>query len=50
LNRLTKEQAAIIGCYTGIMCGDYDEFYSLAERLLKRPAQTFEFAEHCLWE
>lgn len=42
--RLTKEQAAIIGAYTGITCGPFSDVHELAEKLLKRPIWTHEFA------
>lgn len=41
--RLTKEQAAIIGLYTGITAGPFADIHELAERLMKRPIFTHEF-------
>jgi hypothetical protein len=41
---LTKEQAAIIGAYTGICCGPFSDIQDLAEKELGRPVFTHEFA------
>ena len=42
-NKLTKEQAAIIGAYTGIACGPFTDIHGLVEKLLNRPVYTHEF-------
>jgi hypothetical protein len=41
--KLTKEQAAIIGLYTGITCGPFSDIHELAERLADRPIYTHQF-------
>jgi hypothetical protein len=46
--KLTKEQAAIIGLYTGITCGLFSDIHKLAEELLGRPIFTHEFASKIL--
>jgi hypothetical protein len=46
--KLTKEQAAIIGAYTGISCGSFTDIHKLAEELLKRPISMREFASEVL--
>lgn len=43
--RLTKEQAAIIGAYTGITCGSFGDIHELAEKRLGRPIWTHQFAD-----
>jgi hypothetical protein len=43
--KLTKEQAAIIGLYTGVTCGPFADIHELAEKLLGRPIFTHEFAK-----
>lgn len=48
--RLTRRQAAIIGCYTGVLCGPFGDVHGLAQELLGRPLMTAEFAEDDLWE
>jgi hypothetical protein len=48
--RLTKEQAAIIGLYTGVSCGPFSDVHELAERVAGRPIWTHQFAEKALWE
>lgn len=40
---LTKEQAAIIGAYTGILCGPFQDLHEYAERVLGRPVWTHQF-------
>lgn len=47
--KLTKEQAAIIGAYTGILCGDMIDFRKYAERLLGRPIFTHHIGEKDFW-
>ena len=42
--KLDKEQAAIIGAYTGVCCGNFSDIQELAERELGRPIYTHEFA------
>lgn len=41
---LTREQAAIIGAFTGICCGPFSDIHNYAERKLGRPMWTHEFA------
>lgn len=42
---LTKEQAAVLGAYTGIMCGDFGSLHSYIEKVLGRPVWTHELAD-----
>jgi hypothetical protein len=42
--KLTKEQASILGAYTGILCGNFGDFHKYAEKILGRPIWTHEFA------
>ena len=42
--KLTKEQAAIIGLYTGYACGKFSDIHELAEQLAGRSVFTHEFA------
>jgi hypothetical protein len=44
MQRLTKEQAATIGAYTGVTCGNFADIHEYAEKLLGRPIWTHEFA------
>jgi hypothetical protein len=41
---LTREQAAIIGAYTGIACSSFTIIHEYAEQKLNRPVFTHEFA------
>ena len=40
--KLDKEQAAIIGAYTGVCCGYSSDIRELAEKVLERPVCTLE--------
>ena len=40
--KLTREQAAIIGVFTGISCGPFSDVHKKAEELLGRPVLTHE--------
>ena len=44
IQRLTKKQASIIGCYTGITCGPFSDVHKEAEILMERPVWVHEFA------
>ena len=48
INRLTKEQAAIIGAYTGFAASGFSVVQEYAERKLGRPIFTHEFASERL--
>jgi hypothetical protein len=50
MQRLTKEQAAVIGAYTGVTCGSFADIHEYVERLLGRPVWTHEFASEKLVE
>ena len=43
--RLTKEQAAIIGAYTGITAGPFGDIHEYIEQKMGRPIMTHEFAD-----
>lgn len=42
MKRLTREQAAIIGAYTGIVCGPFADVHEKVESLMGRPVFTHE--------
>lgn len=46
---LTREQAAIIGAYTGVTCGPFSDIHEKIEQLLGRPVWTHEMASKELW-
>lgn len=50
MNRLTKEQAAIIGAYAGVTAGPFGDIQEYAEHLLGRPIWIHEFATRGLTE
>lgn len=43
MQRLTKEQAAIIGAYTGIACGPFSDIQEYAEKIMGHPIWTHQF-------
>ena len=47
--KLTKEQAAILGAYTGVCCGSFADFQKYAQEKLGRPIWTHQFASKALW-
>ena len=49
MNRLTREQAAIIGAFTGICAGPFEDVHEYAEKKLGRPIWTHQFADKQLW-
>jgi hypothetical protein len=48
--RLTRDQAAIIGACTGIVCGPFSDVHQCAERLLGRPVFTHEMGDEQFWQ
>ena len=50
MTKLTREQAAIIGAFTGILCGPFEDVHGLIERVLDRPVFTHEMVSKDLWE
>lgn len=48
---MTKDEAAIVSAYTGVMLGKFSDMQKYAERVLGRPVWTHEFAsEHVVDE
>lgn len=45
MQKLTAEQSAIIGAFTGICCGPFSEVHKYAERKLDRSIWTHQFPE-----
>lgn len=41
--KLTKEQAAIIGAYTGFACGPFSDIHEYCERIMGHPIWTHQF-------
>lgn len=48
--KLTREQAAIIGVFTGVACGPFSDIHEKAEKLLGRPVFTHEMGDPEIWE
>lgn len=47
--KLTREQAAIIGVFTGTSCGPFSDVHEKAEKLLGRPVFTHELGNKVVW-
>jgi len=45
---LTKEQAAILGAFTGIMCGPFSDMHKYVEKIMGRPVWTHEMADQVI--
>lgn len=43
LTKLTKEQAAILGAFTGIACGPFSDIHEYCERIMGHPIFTHQF-------
>tara|TARA_Y100001973_G_scaffold8212_1_gene11286 strand:+ start:72 stop:284 length:213 start_codon:yes stop_codon:yes gene_type:complete len=43
MQKLTPEQAAVIGAFTGILAGPFSDLHAYAEKKLGRPIWTHEF-------
>ena len=42
---LTKEQAAILGAFTGVLCGEFGDLHEYVERVMGRPVFTHEMGD-----
>jgi len=40
--RITRRQAAILGAFTGVLCGPFEDMHKLVEELFERPVWTHE--------
>jgi hypothetical protein len=49
MTMLTKEQAAIIGVYTGVTCGPFSDVHEKIEQLLGGSVMTHEMAHESVW-
>ena len=49
MTRLTREQAAIVSAYTGVLCGDFSAMHEYVETKLGRPVFTHEMASASVW-
>jgi len=47
---LTRQDAAIIGAYTGICFGPFSDMHEYIEKIMGRPAWTHELASPEMWE
>jgi hypothetical protein len=43
--KLTREQAAIISAYTGMLAGPFEDMHGYAEKVLGHPVWTHQFAD-----
>jgi hypothetical protein len=43
--QLTPYQAQVVGAYTGVLCGDFQDYHVFIEELLGRPVWTHELAD-----
>lgn len=48
--KLTKRQAAVIGAFTGLLCGPFDDLHAYIEEILGRPVFTHELGSAALAE
>lgn len=47
---MTRREAAVIGAYTGILCGPFNDLHQYIEEIMGRPVQTAELANEALAE
>ena len=50
MEKLTKEQAAVIGAFTGYAVGPFSDIHEYAERKLGRSIWTHQFADKAISE
>ncbi len=47
---MTKQEAAIVSAYTGILIGDFSYMHGYIEDIMKRPVFTHELGSAETWE
>lgn len=47
---MTKQEAAIIGAYTGYLIGEFSDLHEYIERIMERPVWTHEMASKALFK
>jgi hypothetical protein len=47
---MTKREAAIIGAYTSILCGDFADMHKYIEEIIDRPVWTHELASETIMD
>lgn len=46
---MTKEEAAIVSAYTGILLSEFSDFHKYIEKILNRPVFMYELADKEIW-
>jgi hypothetical protein len=49
-NNMTRQEAAIVSAYTGILIGRFSDLHRYIETLLDRPVFTHELADDSLFD
>ena len=47
---MTKDEAAIVTAYTGVLIGEFDDFCKYAEKIIGRSIMTHELASKEMWK
>lgn len=47
---MTKREGAIVGAYTGILCGDFKTLHAYIEEKMGRPVWTHELGDEKVFE
>lgn len=45
MGKLTREQAAIVGLFTGVSCGPFEDIQKLGDELTGTPTWTHQYAD-----
>lgn len=48
MERLTKEQAAVLSAHTGVLCGKFADLHEYVEQILERPVMTHEMGSQAV--
>jgi hypothetical protein len=46
---MTKQEAAIVSAYTGILIGEFDDMHEYIEKIMERPIFTHELGSPKIW-
>lgn len=45
---MTRRESAIVGAYTGVLCGPFDALHEYVEEILGRPVFTHEMGDKAI--
>lgn len=48
MDKLTRQQGAVLGAFTGILCGEMSDLHEYIEKIMGRPVWTHEMGQQSI--